>query len=167
MKNNLDEIIEKAQSKENENQEFRMFLKGYDHHQVDKIVHRLYQKHSSTFDCTACGKCCKKLTVIFTEEETTKIARYLNISIEEFEKKYIDRKIPLGYILKGTHCPFLKTDNKCTIYDTRPQICRSYPHLHKNNINHRLLNIIDNSYICPLVHYVLEDLKKELWHKKW
>jgi hypothetical protein len=80
MEKNLDKIKEKAHLKEDENREFRMFLKGYDHHQVDKIVHKLNQKYTSQFDCTECGNCCKKLTITFTREEIKKIIHYLDIT---------------------------------------------------------------------------------------
>ncbi len=49
------------------------------------------------------------------------------------------------------------------VTDCRPEVCRSYPHLHKDNINHRLLNFINNTFVCPIVYNIMEDLKEFLW----
>ena len=156
-------IKEKAQKKEKENQEFRFFLKGYKHHQVDEIVHKLYQKYLSRYDCTECGNCCE-LSATLNQEEVEEIAKYLNISYKNMKKKYIERKTAEGFLLKGRKCPFLY-ENKCSIYKYRPKVCRSYPHLHKDNINHRLISIFDNFYICPIVYSTIEELKERIWTK--
>jgi hypothetical protein len=37
--------------------------------------------------------------------------------------------------------------------------------INKKDINNRLINIMDNSYTCPIVYEVLEDLKDMLWEK--
>jgi Fe-S-cluster containining protein len=163
MEKNLNIIKEKAQLKEKENENFRMFLKGYDHHQVDKIVHQLNQKYLEEFDCTQCGNCCKKLTPCLGLDEIKDIAKHFNLSYENFKNKYIEKEMAEGFTFKGQECPFLKDNNKCHIYYYRPEVCRSYPHLHKDNINYRLLNIIDNTYICPIVYNVFEELKQKLW----
>ncbi len=161
METDLSKISELSSLKEKENQEFRLFLKGYDHYKVDEIVHKLNQKYLSEYDCTDCANCCKRLSPNLSREKIIEIADYLDISYEEFKEKYVEREKAEGFILKGRECPFLQ-DNKCSIYDHRPEACSSYPHLHKDNINHRLINIIDNSYICPIVYNILEDLKSEL-----
>ena len=159
---NINKLKEKAQKKEEENREFRFFLKGYNYHQVDKLVHKLYQKYLSKYDCTKCGNCCK-LSVTLNQEEVEKTAKHLDISYECMMKTYIERKTAAGFILKGSECPFLHK-NKCSIYNYRPDVCRSYPHLHKDNINHRLINIFNNIYICPIVYSTIEELKEMIWN---
>jgi len=161
MKIKLYNLEEKAQRKEKENQEFRLFLKKYNHHQVDKIVHKLYQKYLSKYDCTKCGNCCK-LPVTLNQEEVKIIAKYLDISYKKMIKKYIERNTAEGFLLKGRVCPFLNK-KKCSIYNYRPEVCRSYPHLHKDNINHRLLTIFDNIYIYLIVYSIIEELKERVW----
>lgn len=161
MENNLDKIIINSDINEKENQEFRLYLKGYDHHKVDELVHRLNKKYSAEIDCTKCANCCGKLTPAFSLEEIKNIADHLEITVEEFQEKYVEREMAEGFILKGEKCPFLE-NNKCLIYDHRPEPCRTYPHLHEDNINHRLLEVIDNAYICPIVYNVLEELKDKL-----
>lgn len=162
MELDLNKIERLAEEKEEENLRFRIFLKGYDHYEVDKIVHQLNEKYLKEIDCTECANCCKELAPALSLEETKKIAKHLELSYEEFEENYIERKTAEGIILKGWECPFLN-ENSCSIYDYRPEVCRSYPHLHKDNINHRLLNLINNTFICPIAYNIMEDLKVALW----
>ena len=61
--------------------------------------------YSTRFSCTLCGKCC------FVSQKTFK---------EVFEK--------FGWKTKEDgSCVNLTKDNKCSIYDERPLICRLYP----------------------------------------
>ena len=59
-------------------------------------------------------------------------------------------------------CPFLK-NNKCACYSVRPESCRTYPQLHKNEFTSRLFGIIKNHSICPIVFNVYEMLKEKVW----
>ncbi|MEJ6950694.1 YkgJ family cysteine cluster protein [Natronospora cellulosivora (SeqCode)] len=158
MEEDLQRIMDISKSKEKENEEFRIFLKGCNHHQVDKIVHELNIKYSKEIDCTKCANCCKKLIPALSLDETKDIAKFLTLDYDEFSKKYIERETAGGFTFQGNSCPFL-SDKKCSVYDCRPEACSSFPHLHKDNINHRLLNIINNNHLCPIIFNVLEDLK--------
>jgi Fe-S-cluster containining protein len=63
------------------------------------------------------------------EFEIIEMAKVLNLSVEDFSRKYI-RKVNGQYSLtedpKTFDCVFLK-DNKCTIYSARPQQCQAFP----------------------------------------
>ncbi len=159
MKKDLCEIERMAHLKEEENQSFMIFLKGCDHFKVDKIVHKLNEKYLSLYDCTKCGNCCKQLAPSLSQEEILEITDFLNITYEDFIEKFVNRETTNGFILKNQECPFLNK-NKCSIYEYRPEACRSFPHLHKDNINHRLLSLLDNIHICPIIYYIFEDLKE-------
>lgn len=158
MKINIKILERLAQEKEKENLDFIFVLKNSDHHMVDRIVHQLNEKYFQKIDCTDCANCCKKLAPALSLEETKRIARYLKLTYRKFENKYIERKTPQGILLKGPECPFL-CENKCSVYDYRPEACRSYPHLHRDNINHRLISFVDNTFICPIAYNIMEDLK--------
>src|SRR5688500_1640879 len=83
------------------------------------------------FKCTGCGQCCTGAPgyTWVTEQEIVSIADYLNLSIDDFSRKYI-RKIDERYSLKEDYqnydCVFLK-DKKCQIYSVRPTQCRTFP----------------------------------------
>jgi len=46
------------------------------------------------------------------------------------------------------------------VYPDRPNDCRSYPHLHKNDFVLRLWGVDDDSSVCPIVYNVYEKLKE-------
>ena len=54
---------------------------------------------------------------------------------------------------------------KSTAYPCRPDDCRSFPHLHKEEFVFRLIQAVENCWICPIVFNVFERLKIELWHE--
>ena len=58
-------------------------------------------------------------------------------------------------------CPFLHC-NKCIYYESRPADCTSYPHLHKKEFVFRLIGVINNYSICPIVFNVYEELRYKL-----
>jgi len=83
------------------------------------------------------NKCCHEIDVILTPVDILKMKTALNIRSDEFLKKYTtlqtlkDTGIPLVKLLmrensKGA-CIFLDGSKGCSIYQNRPQVCRSYP----------------------------------------
>ena len=160
----LVQIERLAARKEDENWEYRTFLKGGPHSskKLDAIVHRLHARVSAQIDCTACANCCKTILPILDQEDIDNFARGLGISAEEFAEKYlVEAKAEAGMTFKGTPCPFL-VDNKCSNYVHRPKDCSSYPHLHKPGFQRRTLGVLANCSTCPIVFNVMEGLKKKL-----
>jgi Fe-S-cluster containining protein len=156
----LEKIKELGKIRERENLIFRAFLKQKDSYKVDKIVHKLNKIISEQIDCTTCGNCCKILPYALLEEDIKRLSKALNISTKEVIEQYTEfDEEEQECFLKETPCAFLK-DNKCTIYEARPEACRSYPHLHKKEFTSRLLGVIQNYSICPIVFNVYEELKK-------
>ncbi|MBD3353618.1 MAG: hypothetical protein GF364_19195 [Candidatus Lokiarchaeota archaeon] len=107
------------------------------------------------FKCTMCGKCCSDSStfVNLTFLDIIRIKKFLNLTPQELlnyvgfytfkedevPPKFMERMMLnpvltergsafLG-LLKDDHsrCLFLGRDNKCTIYNSRPQICRAFP----------------------------------------
>lgn len=158
-------IIKKdSEIKENENLKFRSFLKGKDSKSIDKIVHRLYENVLDFVDCSECGNCCIELETSFHENEIERLCEFLKIDKDKFINQYTKTDLlsePETFLLNSKPCQFLE-NKKCTIYSHRPEDCNSYPYLHKNNFNSRLLGVIENYRICPIVFNVIELLKLEL-----
>lgn len=87
------------------------------------------------FECTGCGECCSGAAgyVWCSVEEIQKMADYLELSVEEFSKRYVKkvgRRFSLIDRVVGSRdnreCIFLK-DKRCTIYSVRPTQCRTFP----------------------------------------
>lgn len=163
----LKRIERLAEENEDENWEFRSFLKQLDisRQDLDAIVHQINDAVSAQIDCTACGNCCRSIKPVLDLPDVTEFARGLNISTSELEENHLKQHPEKSshFYFNALPCPFLK-DNRCTNYAYRPQDCRSYPHLHKDDFLSRLMGVIGNYSICPIVFNVYERLKEELWH---
>ncbi len=86
------------------------------------------------FFCLKCGACCKIGGYVFLKKgEAEKIAAKLVMPVKEFKKKNTKWILWYGTSLKSTEsgaCIFLK-DNKCSVYESRPEQCSSWPYWKK------------------------------------
>ena len=139
-----------------ENCDFRAWLKNYAPDDIDDIVKALSQKYFALIDCKECANCCRVLELEFTEPELHTIAKSMEQSIDEFKKRFV-----VEGIVKP--CPALK-GNLCSIYEGRPDVCRSYPHLEKPGLIFRLYGVLENIRICPIAFNAFEELKAKV---KW
>ncbi len=156
----LKKIEELGKLREDENFEFRAFLKGQNSNKVDKIVHRLNTEITEQIDCTACGNCCIQFRLCVSDKDIEKLAQRLNTTSQQIKLDYIQTDQYEQYF-KNIPCGFLK-DKRCTVYDDRPKECRAFPYLHKKEFTSRLFGVIDNYSVCPIVFNVYEKLKIEL-----
>lgn len=161
----------KAWRKENENWQFRAFLKECDagDDRIDRIVHRLYREEAEKFDCTACANCCRTESPLLDDEDVERLAGGLGLRADEVIARYLrrdDEYSDNGLVFAAAPCPLLK-DNRCTCYPCRPHDCISFPHLHKDKFTHRLINMVANCSVCPIVFNVFERLKDEMMPYGW
>jgi len=77
-------------------------------------------RHRDKFNCQMCGNCCRLRIISVTDDDIKRIS----------EKGYKDFYAKKGneYWMKRVkgRCIFLK-DDKCSIYEIRPEICRKFP----------------------------------------
>ena len=170
METNLYRIKKFSRKNEKENWKFRTFLKWCDlpEEKIDSIVHELFQEVSKKIDCKMCANCCKEALPLLDQTDINRFSEGLGISSLEFKEKYlVEAERESGkYTFNKKPCPFLK-DNICSHYDLRPEDCRSFPHLHKKEFTSRLINVIENCSLCPIVYNVYELLKDEVWHNRF
>lgn len=82
------------------------------------------------FGCTQCGKCCTIEGYVWVDQrQRQRIASHLEITLEEFNRKYV-RQVGKRYSLVerkgcGNDCVFWK--DGCQIYSVRPTQCRTFP----------------------------------------
>jgi Fe-S-cluster containining protein len=165
---NLEKIRIHAQEKEEENWEFRAFLRSsvMPSEELDAIVQRLLGRVSPVIDCKSCANCCKEASPYLDRDDIRTLSRHLGITPALLKKKYIANDGDFAdYTFKRKPCPFLET-NLCAVYVHRPKECASYPHLHKAGFVTRLYNVVDNCPVCPIVWNVFELLKDELHWKR-
>lgn len=83
------------------------------------------------FKCTGCGKCCTGSPgyVFLAPRDLTLLANHVHLSEEEFIKHYthvVEDQLSLIDSQGTDACIFLK-DNKCSVYESRPIQCRTFP----------------------------------------
>jgi Fe-S-cluster containining protein len=84
------------------------------------------------FECTQCGRCCGGAPgyVWVNAEEIAALAAAKGVSVEEFERLYV-RKVESRKSLiehENGDCVFLDpVKRNCTLYDSRPRQCRTWP----------------------------------------
>ena len=163
METDINKIKLLSKKRETENVEFRSFLKFVDDpDEIDEIVHGLYKEISSKIDCTACANCCKIAGPILNNNDIENLSKHCSLEINDFIDNYLDKDEDGEYFFDQMPCRFLE-NNLCTCYSERPEDCRSYPHLHKDEIISRLYGVITNCSICPIVYNVYERLKEIVW----
>lgn len=150
----LELIKELAEKREDENWDFRSFLKGYhmDMEEMDEIVHGFCEQVIQEIDCKECGNCCRIISPTFEEGDIKRLASHLGISHSEFERRYLkedEGPFSEGLIFNHLPCPFLD-GNLCTCYEYRPEACRSFPHLHKKGDEKCLESWKTRQKYCPL-----------------
>lgn len=154
----VSELEKLASAKAVENIFFKKHLRNFSSEKVDTLVHELDREITPQIDCTQCGNCCKKLEPDLSSDEIEKLAAVKNVSPEQFKQNFVlhDGK---SHFLKTKPCIFLK-ENKCTVYESRPQACGGFPHLDLNDFKYR--NTFWSNYsLCPIVFNVIESLKEK------
>jgi Fe-S-cluster containining protein len=104
------------------------------------------------FPCAMCGKCCHQANITLRNDDIGRIAEHLKMSDEEFIAEYLYKRDGLWLFKKTGGCRFLGNDNKCMIWNVRPEICRDFPYLvakFMSRVYHSIANDakIDLSYM--------------------
>ena len=133
-----------------------------DSRKLDERVHALHESVFETINCLDCANCCRTLGPRILDSDIRRIAPSLRIKPSAFVEKYLVVDEEGDYIFRSMPCPFLGSDNYCTIYDVRPKACREYPHTDRKKIYQILDLTLKNSYVCPAVIEILGELR--IWN---
>lgn len=159
------EILEKIRSRKKEIKKLCNVIKTKKPGWVDLSFHEAHENAFKEIDCLACANCCKTTGPLFTSKDIERIAAYFKIKPGDFTEKYLRIDEDQDYVLKQLPCPFLLSDNRCSIYEVRPKACKEYPHTDRRD----MLGIIDltykNAFICPAVARVFELIELSLSKK--
>jgi hypothetical protein len=91
------------------------------------------------YNCATCpGYCCSHSRIAITDADITRLAKHFGLSFEaaklkftyHYQTKEVDEQLlrhKKDHIYKSI-CRFFDTDERrCTVYEARPGVCRSYP----------------------------------------
>ena len=154
---------ENAKEQDDENYQFLRSLKQKSGKKVDRIALELHQEAFRIVDCTRCANCCRTLRPVFSDEDIDRIVVHLVMVRDEFIAAYLERDEEQDrYRTRTTPCPFLGDDNRCTIYDVRPEKCQGYPFTDRPDFAFSTINHANNAVVCPAVFYIVEQMKRRL-----
>ncbi len=137
-------------------------MKKMDSRKVDDVFHEQHDEVFAETDCLTCANCCKTTSPIFYNTDIDRVSKFIGMKPGDFVEKYLKIDEDKDYVLKSSPCPFLDSDNYCSVYEARPKACREYPHTDRK----KMVQIMDltykNTLVCPAVLEMVERLKKIL-----
>lgn len=127
---------------------------------LDVVVQELHHQVFEEVDCLSCANCCKSISPIVTDRDIDRMARSLRISPSELISRHLHLDNDGDYVFRQQPCPFLMSDNYCSIYEDRPKACREYPHTDRRKFEQLLYLTLKNTYVCPAVYRIVERMKQ-------
>jgi hypothetical protein len=137
---------------------YKQFLQRADKNKVLKTLPDLHEEAFAKIDCLQCANCCKNYSPRFKTPDIKRISKVLGLRESDFIEKYLLVDEEGDFIVNTKPCPFLGTDNFCSIYEDRPSDCRRFPYTDEDVIIKRKELTLKNSTFCPITYYVLEKL---------
>jgi uncharacterized protein len=143
---------------------FRRFLNKLEKNPVkgiDKLLPQIDAEVWQEVDCLTCANCCKKMTPTFTPADLKRISAHFGETEENFKLKWLKKDRSNGdWVNVKQPCQFLNyTDNKCSIYDIRPEDCAGFPHLKKKKFDDYGHIHKQNIDYCPATFKMVEKLQ--------
>lgn len=156
-----------ARKKENENLQFRTFLKcNANEEELDRQFLKLHNELFENYDCSRCRNCCKMYCGSIPEKDMKKDAEYLGMEEAQFKEKFLKEKDSEGnYATKHRPCDFLQEDGACRLGECRPQNCKKYPYTNQPERLTSLYSVLNAVGVCPVAFEIYERLKKEYGFK--
>ncbi|MDL2222850.1 YkgJ family cysteine cluster protein [Bacteroidales bacterium OttesenSCG-928-M11] len=125
---------------------------------MDAEVQTLHEEVMSQIDCLSCAGCCKGLGPAVYDKDIERIAKTLRLKPSEVVDQYLKIDEDGDYVFQSIPCPFLMSDNYCSIYEARPKACREYPHTDRKRF-YQIYNLtVKNTETCPVAFQVMKKL---------
>ena len=151
--------LENWEKKSKEKQKvYKRFLDKADKNKVLKKLPELHQEAFEKIDCLKCANCCRKYSPRFKTPDIKRISKHLRMKESDFINTYLRLDEEGDYVARSAPCPFLGSDNFCSIYTERPSDCVRFPYTDEDVFIKRQQLTLMNSSFCPIVYYVLEKL---------
>jgi Fe-S-cluster containining protein len=85
------------------------------------------------FKCTSCGHCCRIEGHVWVGlGEVRTMARQLGIGLEAFGRRFLRRVGSRFSLIDNPNGDCIFWENGCSIYDSRPRQCRTFPFWNQN-----------------------------------
>ena len=148
--------------KDSEDRKFLNQLNRQKPRQLDSLMHEAHDNAFSCIDCLECANCCTTTGPLLTDTDIKRVSKHLRMKDADFVSEYVCVDEDGDQVFKSMPCPFLGSDNYCSIYEHRPKACRDYPHTDRVK-QQQLLNLhMKNKKICPAVEQVLKEFSENI-----
>jgi Fe-S-cluster containining protein len=138
--------------------QYKQFLQRADKNKVLRQLPDLHEEAFEKIDCLECANCCKNYSPRFKMPDIKRISKFLGMKEGELIDNYLVMDNEGDYVTRQKPCPFLGSDNFCSIYEARPSDCHRFPYTDEDILLKRPLITLKNSTFCPIVYFVLEKL---------
>jgi len=142
--------------------QYKQWLQRADKNKVLRALPDLHEEAFEKVNCLDCAACCKNYSPRFKTPDIKRISKHLKMKEGQFIETYLRLDEDGDYVVNTKPCPFLGTDNYCSIYDQRPSDCERFPYTDEDVILKRPQLTLKNSTFCPITYYVLERLSGEV-----
>ncbi|MCL2148091.1 MAG: YkgJ family cysteine cluster protein [Methanomassiliicoccaceae archaeon] len=122
------------------------------------LAYGICMGYKAAFPCEMCGRCCHQPNIAVLPGEVDRVAAAAGIPLHEFVGNHIVRT-PDGRLLlrKKGACEFLGGDNRCSIWEDRPEVCRDFPYAVSMFMSRVYLALTDDrADIMDLIGYMDE-----------
>lgn len=130
--------------------------------QVLKLLPALHAEAFEKIDCLQCAACCKNYSPRFKTPDVKRISKHLGMKEGAFIDTYLHVDEEGDFVVKQSPCPFLGSDNACSIYEVRPSDCARFPYTDEDVIVKRQPLTLKNASFCPITFHVLQGLQDKL-----
>jgi Fe-S-cluster containining protein len=120
----------------------------------------------SNFKCEKCARCCIcEYDITITEKEARKISKEKNVPVSNIVDKRLKEGRLYFFLKHQKHEPCMFLVNKeCSIYNIRPDSCKTYPHRLIKERSKLILKNMDELIIvippkCPALLKIIDKLK--------
>lgn len=137
---------------------YKSYLERADKNKVLRQLPQLHEEAFENIDCLQCAACCKNYSPRFKTPDVKRISKHLRMKESDFIETYLNVDEEGDFVVKSTPCPFLGSDNFCSIYDERPSDCARFPYTDEDVFFKRQKLTLKNATFCPITVFVLEKL---------
>lgn len=138
--------------------QFKQYLQRADKNKVLKQLPQLHEEAVAKVDCLQCAACCKNYSPRFKTPDIKRISKHLKMKESDFITTYLKVDEEGDFVVQSSPCPFLGSDNFCSIYEMRPSDCARFPYTDEDVLVKRQSLTLKNVTFCPIVFYVLDRL---------
>ncbi len=162
MKREYQTLLTQAEARYKENKKFFQKLKKMKSGQVDSLMRELHDQVFLEIDCLECANCCRGTGPLLRERDISRLAKTLRLRPGEFVETYLKIDEEQDFVFQSLPCPFLGSDNYCSVYEDRPGACRDYPHTDHMSFKKYTSQMLRNTLVCPGVYLVFEKMKDKI-----